>query len=148
METTIKIPTKAYRLMAEMLAEINPKAYNSCINVFIPPLTDLELLPFIYNQIGEFYEHTLETRVTTLSIIYKLYAPEKLFLTTQRTNAGIRTAISNAMGFNSYEMVNEYQTKLVAYYKGPRFKERVDNIATQILNKINKHKHNHELHIK
>jgi hypothetical protein len=126
----------ALRMMAEILKETNPVAYQACINMHNPALEDWNLLRTVKSIILRRYLLTMPNYPIFLAVIYRLYATWKLHKITPKLKVGMRDVLQELLEFAHAENVNYHSDQIAIKYKNKRWAKLIDDLATDILYEI------------
>jgi hypothetical protein len=121
------------RMMAEILKDINPVAYQACINMHNPELEDWNLLIGVKDILLRQYPLNIENCPIYLGVIYRLYAPWKLHKTAPKLPVGFRDTIQETLELTSSEMVNYHSEFIIVKYKNKRWSNNIDQLAGDII---------------
>jgi hypothetical protein len=124
-----------YQLIGRLTYAKNPDAALTLQREFTPTMKDFSLVPLICKLVEQAYPYLDESDTKTLiaATIYKLYSPASL-LKARCSNApaGMRIALSNALGYKNGSNINFYQERARAHVKNPRYLKKIESIAMLI----------------
>jgi hypothetical protein len=120
-------------LINSVFQELNPDLFKACEILTQPLVENISLVPCIYSKIREAIgEFDYEQMPFIVAVLYRLYVPIQLFSKNTKKPIGLRDAFASALGYDNPENINGWGDILLAYYKGQKFAERVDELAFAI----------------
>ncbi len=119
-------------IATERLKEVNPEAYEECIRLLDAPLKDLRLMPAVLVELFTRYKPIPENSAFILAVVYYLYEPWGLSYNVVRSVNGLRQILCDAFKWNDKPVVNYYKSIMRAYYKGPRWAAKVQQVADEV----------------
>jgi hypothetical protein len=124
----------ASRLVKRVLEEIAPDVYNACLVLVQPLITDFKLVPKVIAEIEHIEGSTNHDNIHfVIGVLDRLYIPAQLISKgLVRKPIGLRDAYAEAFGYDNPENINAWVDIMAAYYKNPRFAERVDEVAFKV----------------
>ncbi|HEY0174943.1 MAG TPA: hypothetical protein VGC08_01110 [Pedobacter sp.] len=131
-----------YVEIAKALQVVYPSVFSEVMNMCIPMLEDVKLIPRIYAAIRQNYPDIDRTDESILftACVYKAYAPATFIgKGVARVRAGVREAMCEVMEWPDKPIVNYYAEISKAYIKTPTVSQRVSSvhIAFEKFRKIN-----------
>lgn len=130
----------AQRIAASRLKKIAPDEFEFAMGLAAPSLSDYSQIKNIVDfVVSNGYELNGTNAPFIIGVVYRLFAPYKLYFDYLRTPTGMRNLIAKAMGYNSPEMISMHGNTLVAYYKG-NWGQRVNEMADNFLKTTNKYR--------
>ncbi|MGN7203929.1 hypothetical protein ACTHQF_06615 [Pedobacter sp. SAFR-022] len=121
------------RLVHMKLQEVSPDVYEECIRIATPIISEPSLTPGIVRHLVIRNNPKPETMPFVIAVTYYLIAPHKLISQSIKLASGLRTLISDNLGFENPELVNHYSKFIIPMWKNPRFKDRVIAEAEAII---------------
>jgi len=137
-EAKITKKAKFISLVTARLKELHPDAFEECISLCQPKINDMEMIPIVISEVLAVYPWKLENYKTILATVYWIFAPWKILQHDNKLPTGMRDLICSGLKCTHPETVSMESMHLAVYWKNPRFKEKVTELADKIYNDLDR----------
>lgn len=128
--------SKFINLIAFRLKEIDPDAFDECVQLCTPRIKDIELIPIVIDEIIAVFPFNAENQPAIFATLYLLFAPWKIIQHDNKLPVGMRDFIAKSLNLPYPEMVSQYSQNIYVYWKGRHFKAKVMELADKIYNEL------------